>query len=64
MLKKLNFKIRYYTKDGEMGATINGVTYIYYLDAGFIPKVIKISKKTPGKALAFLKEVANHYERR
>ena len=61
---KLNFKIRFYTKDGEIGVIINKVKYTYYLDAVFIPKIIKKTKYAPGKALNFLKEVAYSYERR
>jgi len=64
MSKPLNFKIRYHTNDGEIGVIINGVSYIYHLDAAFIPRIVKTSKKTPGKSLAFLKGVAYHYERR
>jgi len=61
---KLNFKIIFYTWDGEMGVIINKVKYTYYLDAIFIPKIIRKAKHTPGKALNFLKEVSYSYERR
>jgi hypothetical protein len=64
MPKKLNFKIRFHTKDGEIGVIINGVKYVYYLDAGFIPEIVKKAKHAPGKALALLKETAHSYERR
>ena len=57
----LNLKIRYTTKQGELGASINGVKYTYFLDAGFIPKIIYLAKRRPGRALSFLKEVARSY---
>ena len=63
MPNKLNFKILYYTNDGEIGVLINGVRYTYQLDVGFISKIVKLSKQ-PGKALALLKKVSYHYERR
>lgn len=56
--------IRYTSSYGEMYVTINGAEYIYYLDAGHIPKVEKMAKHQSGKALAFLKKVASSYERR
>jgi len=59
----LNFGIRYTCKYGEIGVIINGVKYCYFLDAGFIPKIEKMAKRAPGKALAFLKEVAREYEK-
>lgn len=61
---KLDFKIRFSSKVGMLGVVINGIGYTYYLDAGFIPKIEKRAKHAPGKALAFLKEVSYHYERR
>jgi hypothetical protein len=64
ILNKLDFKILYFVKDGEVGVAINGIKYIYYLDAGLISKIIKTSKRAPGKALAFLKGAAHSYERR
>lgn len=64
ILNKLDFKILYFVKDGEVGVAINGIKYIYYLDAGLISKIIKTSKQAPGKALAFLKGTAYSYERR
>lgn len=59
----LNFRIRYARSDGELGVLINGVKYRYFLDAGFIPKIERMAKRQPGKALAFLKEVAREYEK-
>jgi len=59
----LSFEIRYTCKHGEIGVIINGVKYRYFLDAGFIPKIEKMAKHAPGKALAFLKEVAREYEK-
>lgn len=59
----LNFAIRYARTDGELGVLINGVKYRYFLDAGFIPKIERMAKRRPGKALAFLKEVAREYEK-
>ena len=58
MTKKLSFKILCYLSEGEIGVSINGVKYTYNLDAGFIPKIVKMAKCKPGKALNFLKEVA------
>lgn len=63
MTKKLDFGIRYYTNDGEVGVAINGVGYLYHLDAGLIPKVVRTSRRAPGRALAFLKVAARSYER-
>ena len=59
----LNLGIRYTIESGEIGVVINGVKYRYFLDAGFIPKIEKMAKRKPGKALAFLKEVARGYEK-
>lgn len=54
----LNFWIRYTSSYGEVGVSINGVEYTYLLDAGFIPKVERLARYSPGKALSFLKEVS------
>ena len=62
-MKRLNFTIRYARADGELGVLINGVKYRYFLDAGFIPKIRRMAKRRPGKALAFLKEVARECEK-
>ena len=62
MKPKLVFHIRYFRSDGEMGVLINGVKYRYFLDAGFIPKITRLFEHKPGKALAFLKDVARGYE--
>ena len=64
IFNKFDFKILYFVKDGEVGVAINGIKYIYYLDAGFISKIIKTSKWAPGKTLSFLKGAAYSYERR
>jgi len=64
MSKKLDFKIRFYTKEGEIGVIINKVKYTYSLDAMFIPKIIEKTKYAPGKALNLLKKVAYSYERK
>lgn len=58
-----NFIIRYTCLHGELGVLINGTKYRYFLDAGFIPKIERMAKRRPGKALAFLKEVAREYEK-
>lgn len=52
------FSIRSTSSYGRMKVSINGVKYIYLLDAGFIPKVERLARHQPGKALSFLKEVA------
>lgn len=57
----LRFRIRYTLLSGEVGVIINGVRYTYFIDAGFIPKIEKMARKSPGKALAFLKETARDY---
>jgi hypothetical protein len=57
----LNFWIRHTASSGEVGVSINGVKYIYLLDAGFIPKVERLAKRSPGKALNFLKKVSRDY---
>ena len=57
----LNFWIRYTSSYGEVGVSINGAKYIYLLDAGFIPKVERLARHSPGKALNFLKEVSREY---
>ena len=62
-MSSLDFRIRYYTNSGEMGVLINGVKYRYFLDAGFNPKIKKLIKHNPGKALAVLKKVAYEYQR-
>jgi len=59
----LNFIIRYTLTCGEIGVLINGVKYRYFLDAGFIPKIERMAKRKPGKALAFLKKEAYDYEK-
>ena len=63
MKNNLIFRIRYFRSDGEMGVLINGVKYRYFLDAGFIPKITRLFEHKPGKALAFLKDVARDYEK-
>ena len=63
MPSKLDFKILYHTNDGEIGVLINGIRYIYQLDVGFISKIVKLSKQTPGKSLALLKGSAYHYKK-
>jgi len=62
-MSSLDFHIRYTLTSGELGVLINNVKYRYYLDAGFIPKIERMTKRCPGKALAFLKDVAYNYER-
>ena len=62
-MKPLNFTIRYTLICGEIGVLINGVKYRYFLDAGFIPKIERMAKRRPGKALALLKDVAWKYEK-
>ncbi len=62
-MSSLDFKIRYYSYYGEVGVFINGVKYRYFLDAGFIQKIKKLTKHNPGKALAFLKKVSDRYEK-
>lgn len=57
----LRFRIRYSTNTGEIGVNISGVNYTYSIDAGFIPRIRKLARYKPGKALAFLKEVAYDY---
>lgn len=59
----LDFRIRYSLTAGEMGVTINGVNYVYFIDAGFIPKIEKLARWKSGKALTFLKRIAHHYEK-
>lgn len=59
----LNFIVRYTTTCGEIGVLINNVKYRYFLDAGFIPKIERMAKRRPGKALALLKNVAWKYEK-
>jgi len=59
----LSFRIRYTLTCGEIGVLINGVKYCYYLDAGFIPKIERMAKRRPGKALTLLKDVSWKYEK-
>jgi len=61
MKNKLNFLIRHTSKEGVIGVIINNVKYTYFLDGGFIPKIERIKRYAPGKALTFLKAVADSY---
>ena len=47
-----------HTNDGTMSVAIDGKRYDYLIDAMYIKKVISLSRKTPGKALNFLKNKA------
>lgn len=60
-MSSLPFKILQTFSDGEVRVLINNHEYIYYIDAGFIPKIERMAKRNPGKALNFLKKVARHY---
>ena len=62
-MTSLSFTIRYTLTYGEIGVLINGVKYRYFLDAGFIPKIQRMARREPGKALTFLKDVAREYEK-
>lgn len=57
-MKPFSFRIRYITNQGEVGVLINDIRYTYHLDAGFIPKIERMARHRPGKALNFLKKVA------
>ncbi len=60
----LSFEIRYTSSHGEVGVSINKVNYIYFLDAGYIPRIVKLARHQHRKALTFLEDVAYYYERR
>lgn len=52
----LNFKILSTANDGRVSVLINGIKYIYYLDAALIPYIINLAKFRPGQALKKLKK--------
>jgi hypothetical protein len=58
MTLKLNFKITAYDydKSGLVFVLINSKEYEYFIDAIFVPEILKLSKFRPGKALNLLKQ--------
>jgi hypothetical protein len=46
-----------------MNVLIDGKEYIYFIDAGYIPAVLRKVKRSDGGALNFLKDKARDYRR-
>jgi len=59
----LEFRIRYTTKDGEVGVLINQVKYVYHIDAGYLPGIESLAKLRPGEGLNLLKKLAHHWRK-
>ena len=57
--KKLDFYWTAITKAGDVYVRINGVEYLYFIDAAHIPHFLRLYKRARGKALAFLKSRAD-----
>lgn len=60
---KMTLTILSYSKDGTMDVEIDGIRYIYFIEAGHIETVIKKAKKSKGAALNFLKAKARDCRR-
>lgn len=59
----MTFKVLSHSSDGTMNVLVDGKEYIYFLDAGYIPGVLKKAKHSKGDALNFLKDKARDYRR-
>lgn len=59
----LTLTVRSHTKDGTVTVSINGEGYVYFLDAIWTEKFLKMAKKSAGKALQFIKKEAYNYRR-
>lgn len=56
--KKLDFRIIKSSSDGRITVIINGTKYLYEIGGHQVPRVLELAKRTPGKALDFLKKAA------
>lgn len=56
-IKKLNFKIVRYDSFGNITVSINGCQYTYVIGGHQIERVIYLARRTPGKALNYLKQI-------
>jgi hypothetical protein len=57
---KLNFKIISTSSDGRVTVLINGIKYFYAIGGYQIPKILRLVKRHPGKALDYLKRSAGN----
>lgn len=53
--------IQAWSKDGAVYSLINRVAYVHFLDAAFIPDIIKMSKYNPGLAVSELRRLSRYY---
>jgi len=58
----MELQILSYSKDGIVHISIDGKQYRYFIDSIFIPEFLRITKKSNGRALSFLKEKSRDYE--
>lgn len=59
----MTFEILKHSDDGTINVSIDGKEYIYFIDAGHIPTVVEMAKKSGGGALNFLKNKARDCRR-
>lgn len=57
----MNLKILSYSFDGTVKVLIDGIEYLYFIDAGYIPIFLMKIKNSNGAGLKFLKEKARDY---
>ncbi len=58
----MSIQILSYSDDGTMNVQIKDKEYIYFLDAGWIPSILKKARHSTGKALTLLKLKSRDYE--
>jgi len=56
--KQLEFDWTSYNSAGDVYVVINGVRYVYHIDAAHVTHFLRLYKRAKGKALTFLKEKA------
>ena len=61
---KLDFVWTAYSMYGDVTVQINGVKYLYHIDAAHIEHFLRLYKRSKGKSLAFLKQMAGENYRK
>jgi hypothetical protein len=59
--KSVKLHIQAWSKDGAVYSLIDEVAYVHFLDAAFIPDIIKMSKHNPGLAVCELRRLSRYY---
>ena len=63
MKPELDLRVLSIYKNGEVTILINKQKYSYIIDGALLPKFRNLIKRTPGKALNFLKKAAREVVR-